>query len=125
MQWVLGILSQGGKVAGLEADYLPPSSPEVKNAWNHTSTLPYVIMGLCLIKHRDNCVLIALQISHYTESDFSLCFVKYAEHQEIFETNIVALNEICNLYYRPVLDSTLCKFWHSLVLEARTGVFCG
>jgi len=30
----------GGKAAGCEADHLPPSSAEVKNAWNYTSTPP-------------------------------------------------------------------------------------
>jgi hypothetical protein len=44
----------GGEVAGLEDDSSPPSSPEVKNAWNHTSALPYIFTRLCFIKHRDN-----------------------------------------------------------------------
>jgi hypothetical protein len=33
-----------------EADHLPPSNAEVKNAWSYTSTLPYVFMAWCLIK---------------------------------------------------------------------------
>jgi hypothetical protein len=37
-----------------EADHSPPSRAEVKNAWNYTSTLPYVFMVWCLVKHRAN-----------------------------------------------------------------------
>jgi len=35
-----------------EANYLPPSSADVKNTWSCTSTLPYVLIAYCLIKHR-------------------------------------------------------------------------
>jgi hypothetical protein len=38
MEWVLGALSLGLKRPGREADYSPPSSAEVKNAWSYTST---------------------------------------------------------------------------------------
>jgi hypothetical protein len=34
--------------------YSPASSAEVKNAWNYISTPQYVLMVLCLVKHRDN-----------------------------------------------------------------------
>lgn len=37
-----------------EADREPLSSPEVKNAWNYTSTHPYVFMAWHLIGYRDN-----------------------------------------------------------------------
>jgi hypothetical protein len=36
-----------------EADHSPPSIAEVKNAWSHTSTLPYVFMAWYLVKHRN------------------------------------------------------------------------
>jgi len=36
-----------------EADHLPPSNAEVKNAWAHTSSPSYVFMEWCLVKHRD------------------------------------------------------------------------
>jgi hypothetical protein len=39
---------------GSEADHSPPSSAEVKNEWNYTSTPQYVFMVWCLVKHRDN-----------------------------------------------------------------------
>jgi hypothetical protein len=38
MQWVPGALSLGVKRPGREADHSPPSSAEVKNAWNYTFT---------------------------------------------------------------------------------------
>jgi hypothetical protein len=37
---VTGALSLGVKRPGHEADHSPPSSAEVKNAWNYTSTAP-------------------------------------------------------------------------------------
>jgi len=40
----------GAKHPGREADQSPPSSAEVKNVWDYTSTLPYVFAALCLIK---------------------------------------------------------------------------
>jgi hypothetical protein len=53
-QWVTGTLSLGVKWLGREADYSPPSSAEVKNAWSCTSTPQYVFMVWCLVKCRDN-----------------------------------------------------------------------
>jgi hypothetical protein len=40
IQWVPGALSRRVKRPGCEADHSPPSSAEVKNAWNYTSTPP-------------------------------------------------------------------------------------
>jgi hypothetical protein len=58
IQWVLGALSLGVKRPGSEADYSPPSSAEVKNAWSYTSTPPkYVFMAWCLVKHRETLPL--------------------------------------------------------------------
>jgi hypothetical protein len=45
LQWVPGNLSLGVKRLGLEADHLPPSSAEVKNAWSYTSTRQYVFIA--------------------------------------------------------------------------------
>jgi len=39
---------------GREADHLPASSTEEKNAWSYTSTPQYTFMAWCLVKHRDN-----------------------------------------------------------------------
>jgi hypothetical protein len=47
---VPGALSVGVKRPGREADHLPPSSAEVKNALSYTSTLQYVFMTWCLVK---------------------------------------------------------------------------
>jgi hypothetical protein len=47
----------GGKVAGREADHLPPSSVEIKNEWSYTST-PHYFMTRYLVKHRDNFAVI-------------------------------------------------------------------
>jgi hypothetical protein len=45
--------SLGIKLSGSEANHLPPSSAEVKNAWRYNSIAPYVFMALYVIKHRD------------------------------------------------------------------------
>jgi hypothetical protein len=54
IQWVPGSLSLTVKRPGREADHSLPSSAEVKNARNYTSTPLYVFMERCLVKHRDN-----------------------------------------------------------------------
>jgi hypothetical protein len=46
VQWLPGI-----KWPGREADQLPPSSSNVKYAWNYTFTYPCVLMAWCLIKY--------------------------------------------------------------------------
>jgi hypothetical protein len=55
IRWVRVALSLGGKAA--EADFSPPSSTEIKNAWSYTSTSQYVFMAWCLVKHRGNSSL--------------------------------------------------------------------
>jgi len=50
IQWVPGALSPGVKQLKHEAEHLPISSAEVKNAWSYTSTPPYTFMTWCLIK---------------------------------------------------------------------------
>jgi len=45
MRWVF----PGGKTAGREDVHSPPSSAEAKNAWNYTSTYPYVFVVLWLV----------------------------------------------------------------------------
>jgi hypothetical protein len=52
IHWLAGALSPGVKWTGREADHSPPPNTKVKNAWNYTSTLPYVIMARCLVKHK-------------------------------------------------------------------------
>jgi hypothetical protein len=52
--------SEGINRPGREANHSPPSSAEVKNARNYTSTPPYVFMAWCSIKHRDNFTFISL-----------------------------------------------------------------
>jgi hypothetical protein len=49
IQWVPGALSLGAKQPGREADHSPPSSAEVNNAWNYTSTPPVRLHGVVLI----------------------------------------------------------------------------
>jgi hypothetical protein len=44
-QWTLGVLSQGVKRLGCEADYSPPASAWVKKVWIYTATLPYTFMA--------------------------------------------------------------------------------
>jgi hypothetical protein len=54
IQLVSGALSLGVKRPGRATDHSPPSSAEVKNAWNYAFTPQYVFMAWCLVKHRDN-----------------------------------------------------------------------
>jgi hypothetical protein len=48
IQCVSGAFSLGVKRPGREADYSPPSSAEVKNAWNYTSIPPIRLRGVVL-----------------------------------------------------------------------------
>jgi hypothetical protein len=50
IQWVPGALSLGAKRLEREADYLPPSSAEVKNEWSYTSTPPHALIAWCSVK---------------------------------------------------------------------------
>jgi hypothetical protein len=56
IQWALGALSLGVKRPGRVADRSPPSSVEVKECVNYTSTPSIRLYGvvLSLKKHRDN-----------------------------------------------------------------------
>jgi hypothetical protein len=54
IQWVPGTFSLRVKRPDREADHSHLPSAEVKNAWSYTSTLQYVFMAWCLVKHRDN-----------------------------------------------------------------------
>jgi hypothetical protein len=56
-QWVLKAVSLGIKRPAREVDHLPPSSAEVTNAWNYTSTPQYAFMAWCFLKQRDNFTL--------------------------------------------------------------------
>jgi hypothetical protein len=53
-QWVPGALSLGVKQGGHKADHSPPSSAEVNNAWNYTSTPHLPSRCDAHLKHRDN-----------------------------------------------------------------------
>jgi len=64
IQWVPAILTPGAERPGREAGHLPPSGTEVKNAWRYTSTLQYVFMEWCLVKHKENFTFTLILI-HY------------------------------------------------------------
>jgi hypothetical protein len=49
MEWVPGVNWRGH-----EANHVPPSHAEFKNAWSYTSTPPYVFMAWCVTIRRDN-----------------------------------------------------------------------
>jgi hypothetical protein len=58
IQWTPGALSMGIKWPGSEADDTPPSSAEVKNAWNYTSIAPIRLHGVVLsLKYMNNFAL--------------------------------------------------------------------
>jgi hypothetical protein len=48
IQWVPGTLSLGVKRPRREADYSPPCSVDVENAWSYTSTPPIRLHGMVL-----------------------------------------------------------------------------
>jgi len=50
VQWVPGTLSLGVKRPGREAENSPPSSADVKNSWNYTSTPQDAFMEWCPVK---------------------------------------------------------------------------
>jgi hypothetical protein len=51
-------LSLRVKRPGCETDHSPPSSDEVKNEWSYTSTPQYASMASCLVKHRDDFIIV-------------------------------------------------------------------
>jgi hypothetical protein len=60
IQWVSGAVSMGVKRPGREAEHLPPSSAEVKNAWSYTSTQQYTFIAWCLVKNKHKATLLTL-----------------------------------------------------------------
>jgi hypothetical protein len=62
VKWIPRALSSGVQWPGLKARDSPPSSWEVRNAWNYTSTLPYVFMEWCSVKPRDNFTILSYDI---------------------------------------------------------------
>jgi hypothetical protein len=54
IQWVPGTFSLGIRWPGRDANHSPPVNAEVKNEWSYTSSLPYVFMPWCIVKHRDS-----------------------------------------------------------------------
>jgi hypothetical protein len=48
IKWVPAALNQGVKRPGREADQLPQSSSEIKNAWSYTYTFPIRLYGMVL-----------------------------------------------------------------------------
>jgi hypothetical protein len=78
IQWVPGVLSSEVKRLGSKADhYLLSSVAKVKNMWSGTSTSLYVLMEMCLIKHRDNSKFTLLYRRKCTYSDISYLKHKY------------------------------------------------
>jgi hypothetical protein len=68
IQWILGPLSPGGKVAGHEADHSPPASAKVKQMWIYKSITPYAFM----VKHWANFTFTFLLSLRREENIFHL-----------------------------------------------------
>jgi len=81
-QWVSGTLTWGVKQPGREADRSPLPSTEVKNAWNYSSTSPYVFMAWCLIKYRSSITYTFLISEQIRVTGFVPClyFVRRETH---------------------------------------------
>jgi hypothetical protein len=58
IKWVPGVLYLGVKRPVREADYSPPSSAEVKNAWSYTPLPQYAFMAWCSVKAQGQLYLI-------------------------------------------------------------------
>jgi hypothetical protein len=58
IQEVAGLLTPGVKTPEREVDYSPSSSAECKNAWRYTYTSPNVFTAWCLIKLKENVVIL-------------------------------------------------------------------
>jgi hypothetical protein len=78
IQSIPGALSLGVKRPGREAYHSLLSSAEVKNVWSYTSTLQYVFMAWCLVKHRDNFT--CLPFIHYIWYDVAVTFTASEIH---------------------------------------------
>jgi hypothetical protein len=60
LHFLPGYFSPGVKRPGREADHSLPSSVEVNNAWNYTTTPPHVFNSWYFVKHRDSCTFTLL-----------------------------------------------------------------
>jgi len=55
-----GILSQGVKQSAHETNHWPASGAKFTKAWNYVSTVPYVFMVWCIIRHWNSFTFIAI-----------------------------------------------------------------
>jgi len=72
-----------------EADYLPPSSFEVKKSWGYSFTFPLGFHGVALLKHRVNFTFTFLMLLLYVLMAFSHIYSLSYDGSEVFSvTNI-------------------------------------
>jgi len=62
-------LSLGVRQSKSAAHHLHPSNTKVKNVWSYISTLSYVFMVQCLIRHRDNFTITYGSEKYHREFD--------------------------------------------------------
>jgi hypothetical protein len=71
IQRALGALSLGAKQLSMKLTTDLHQVLRSKNAWSYTSTLPYIFMVWCLVKHRDN-----FTFTIYSEQKQPVCLTK-------------------------------------------------
>jgi hypothetical protein len=57
-------LGEGVKWPESQADYLLPTSADVKKTWIYTSTPPYIFMALCLISEAQGQLYLAFKVAY-------------------------------------------------------------
>jgi hypothetical protein len=101
------LLSMRVKRSRREANYRPPSISEVKNAWNCTSTPPYVFMLCCLVKHRDNFALLYVFNPSHKHSSH-ICRVWMTTHAVLkIWTPAVPYSFLGKLIWNPTLKERI------------------
>jgi hypothetical protein len=60
------------KRSGCETDHSPPTSAEVKNAWNYTSTSPIRLHCMYIVKHSFTSIITFLLVSSFVDSVFKV-----------------------------------------------------
>jgi hypothetical protein len=106
IQWVPGVLSLGVKRPGREADHLPPSSAEVKNAWTIPPLLQYVFMAWCLVKHRDNFTFTFIKPCYVGSCHHDIARPQVADGEDGLQMWRVAANILNNSHGQAIMGGS-------------------
>jgi hypothetical protein len=108
IQWVQGVVSLGLKRLGREADRSRPSSADVKECVELTSTLQYVFMARYLVRHMSNFTLsiygvvhMIVHMKYFVYSSQSLALTSHPGTLLITKIVTIRLTPPCTV---PVVD---------------------